>query len=457
MPGHQQGYGMADSFRDLLGKSVLAMDLTEVPGLDNLKNPQGCLKESQDLAAQVFGACQTFYLVNGSTIGLQAALLAANKAGQKILLPRYAHLSVVNGLALSGGVPVLAPVSIDPVWGIPLGTKAEEMISLLGENPDIGTALITQPTYHGIGVDSFFLIKGIQEYSVTVIADEAHGAHLYFQTKIPLSAQRAKADLVIQSTHKTLGSLTQSSMLHVNGDKWRRPVRRALDILQTTSPSYLLLASLDSVQDEMAKNGGQVLEKTWELAEILKKKIRDIPGYRLFGDELAKPWIQDPARLVISAAELGLTGWELADILRRNYSLGVELSDYYYILILVTLGHNRQDISRLMGALLDIRKYEKRAPLRPLNFTLELYRDEPKFALTPRQVLENGSEEVPLDQALGRIAFEPLTVYPPGTPFIWPGQALGKEHLTYLEWALKQHFAVHGISKKGSLNLVHEN
>lgn len=201
MPGHQQGAGMADDLRALLRRNVLGMDLTEIPGLDNLKDPQGCLKESQSLAARVFGARRTFYLINGSSVGLQAALLATNPTGRRILIPRHAHLSVINGLVLTGGRPVMAPAEIDPVWGIPLGTDQDALVSLLENDRAIETVLLTQPTYYGVGLDAGQLVGRLRKCQATVIADEAHGAHLYFQDAVPLSTQQAQADIVVHSTH----------------------------------------------------------------------------------------------------------------------------------------------------------------------------------------------------------------------------------------------------------------
>jgi len=423
----------------------LQIDLTEVYGLDNLKNPVGCLKKAQALAAGAFGACQTFFLVNGSTAGLHAALLAVNKPETKIIMPTNAHVSVLNGLVLSGGIPVLAPVEIAEKWGIALGTPVEKILSIILRKQDIQAILVTQPTYQGTGVDVENMIMKTRQAGIPLIVDEAHGAHLYFQESIPLSAQKSGADLVIQSTHKTLPALTQASMFHVNNEKWIEPVRRALDILQTSSPSYLLMASLDAVQAQMNEKGPSLLEKTMELAEELHSLIRTLPGYLLLHDDIEPPWRHDPTKVVISAAQLGLTGWEQAFILREKYGIAVEMSEYFYTLLLINTGHTRSDIIKIHKALRDIGKYEKKQPLDTLENYLHAYKRQPDPVLTPRQVFLKEKIQLPLHQAKGRVAGEPLTIYPPGIPLVWPGEVFIKEHLEILNRAIKQKLPVQGI------------
>ncbi|MDD2433426.1 MAG: aminotransferase class I/II-fold pyridoxal phosphate-dependent enzyme, partial [Clostridia bacterium] len=224
-PGHQQGKGCGKVFQQYVQHALLKMDLTELPGLDNLRNPSGCLKESQSLAASLFGAVETFYLVNGSTVGLQAALLALNSPGGKVVIPRHAHISALNGLILSGGIPLIAPVRIEKTWGLPLGVSPEKLASLLRQEEHVELVLTVQPTYQGLGVAATLLNDVVKEKGVPHVVDEAHGAHLFFQKRVPLSLQKEQADIVIQSTHKTLAALTQASMLHVNNKRFVTPVR----------------------------------------------------------------------------------------------------------------------------------------------------------------------------------------------------------------------------------------
>ncbi len=444
-PGHQQGKGCSEEYNEEIRKYLLEMDLTELFDLDNLKNPVGCIKEAQDMAARLFAARQTFFLVNGSTVGLQAAILAVNKAGGKIIVSRQAHISILNAFVLSGGYPVIAPVEVDYEWGIALGTPTEKIVPKIEENPDAQAVILPQPSYHGVGSDISQMLKITNKKGIPLIADEAHGAHLYFQDRLPLSAQKHKADIVVQSTHKTLGALTQASMLHINKEAWIKPVRRALDILQTTSPSYLLMASLDCVQSQMRTKGGLMVEKTFQLAQELNTSIRNLPGYRIFADELKEPWYCDPTKLVLSANGLGLTGWELAAILRKNYGIEVELSDYFYILIMLTIGHSSADVTRLTKALADICVHERKKSQEVLSKPASIYDENVRLSLTPREVFGTESEEIPMTQSVGRIAGEPMTVYPPGIPLVWPGQLIELQHLDYLHWAKSCGFPIHGV------------
>lgn len=456
-PGHQQGKGMGKNFQRFMQQGFAPMDLTELPGLDNLKNPCGCLQESQRLAAGLFGAVETFYLVNGSTVGLQAALLALNSPGGKVLIPRHAHISVLNGLVLSGGSPLLAPVLMEKTWGIPWGVCPEKLASLLAEDEAVDLVLTVQPTYQGIGGDAVFLNNLVKAKGVPHVVDEAHGAHLFFQEKVPLSLQKEQADVVVQSTHKTLSALTQASMLHVNNKKIVAPVREALNILQTTSPSYLLLASLDSVQSQMTAEGTSLVDRVWELADLLRKEILQISGYRVFPEEeLPLGWYHDPAKVLVSAAALGLTGWELAVLLRKKQGIVVEMCDYFSVLFLVTLGHTYEDMIKVGTALRQIAREQRKKPLCSLTYPACIYEEPIHLALTPREVYYKGKESRRIDEAVGRICGGALTIYPPGIPCLWPGQLIERQHLEYLQWVLRHHLKVQGVSTDEKIVVLQE-
>jgi arginine decarboxylase len=468
-PGHQQGKGCGDFWASLLKEDPLKVDLTEVPGLDNLKNPLGCLRESQSCAADLFGSAATFYLVNGSTVGLQAALLALNSPGGKVIIPRHAHISILNGLILSGGEPVLVPVVLEKTWGFPLGVSLGnlkealesaggyigELVGGSGEKfagESVEVALTVQPTYQGVGLAAAPIRRLMQEKGIPQIVDEAHGTHLFFQERIPLSLQKEQADLVIQSTHKTLAALTQASMLHVNNPRFVPAVRDALNILQTTSPSYLLLASLDSVQFQMASKGRLLVGRVLELAAFLRKEILKIPGYEVFSVEnSASGWYQDPSKVLVSAAGLGLTGWELAELLREKQGIVVEMCDYYYVLFLITIGHRREDLVKVLTALREIGKEGRKAPLPSLECPGSFYEKPVQPVLSPRKVYYNKKEEVALENSAGRICGAPLTVYPPGIPCLWPGQLIEKEQVEYLQGTLKR-----SASGMGKITVVKE-
>lgn len=453
-PGHQGGKGSI-RFLDMLSRHGMELDLTELPGLDNLKNPTGCLLEAQKLAAQLFGAHKTFFLVNGTTVGLQAALLALSRPGQKVLIPRNAHISVINGLVLSGAHPVVMPVEIEPEWGIPLGAHIQDAAFLEDIADSISMVLAVHPNYQGIVGDLTELQQFAGQRQIPLVVDEAHGAHLFFSEKPGLSAQRLLPDVTVQSTHKTLAALTQASMLHVNREEWVEPLTRTLEILQTTSPSYLLMASLDAVQADMAENG----KERWALLEdkalTLRENIARIGGYKILGEALSPPWQVDPAKLAISAASLGLSGWELSKMLWKQFGIAAELCDYYYVLFLLNEGHDKKDLDQLLHALRSIASaMPRKKPLPILQGNQEIVKERVKLALSPRETYYRVKETLPLRDAAGRIAAEPVTVYPPGIPLIWPGEIISQRHLDYLEWMTSQNLPMQGIVNGGRIRVI---
>lgn len=453
-PGHQQGSGFGDDFRSLMQRYPLGMDLTEIPGLDNLRSPKGCLEESQTLAAKVFGAYKTFFLVNGSTLGIQAAVMAVNKPGRKIIIARNSHISTFNAMVLSGGLPLFAPAEIEKEWGFPLGVKADNLKNIWENNPDAESIALTYPEYRGIGVNIKKTIELIKSWQIPVVIDEAHGSHLYFQESLPLSAQRCAPDIAVHSSHKTLAALTQASMLHINDKKWSEPVRLALNILQTTSPSYLLLASLDSVQAQMGAQGPQLVAQVMEVAQNLAFEISRLGGYRIFKANRDNGWYQDPTKILVSAAELGLTGWELAAELQYKHNITVEMSDHYYVLFLVHFGHAQSDIGRVTDALVSIRKTHKKKALPPPNFPEAAFNQTVQPELSPREVFLAEKEAIPLKDGLQRVIAEPLALYPPGVPLLWPGEVILKEHIEYIEQLCQQRNIVPGISLNSMVSVL---
>lgn len=458
-PGHQQGCGSEENLCRWGQGDFLRLDLTELPGLDNLKEPQGCLRESQQLAAQLFGAQQTFYLVNGSTVGLQAALLALNSPGGKVVLPHHAHLAILNGLILSGGSPLPVPVEWDRTWGIPLGVSAPQLAAVLEKENKVDLVLTGQPTYQGTGYTAGDLQRVVREKGCPHVVDEAHGAHLFFQAQaaLPLSLQKEGADVVIQSTHKTLTAFTQASMLHVNNSTLVHPLKTALGVLQTTSPSYLLLASLDSVQYQMKLEGISLATRVRELAHLLRREVRKISGYRLFPEEkLAAGWYHDPTKVLISASPLGLTGWALADLLRTKKGIVVEMADSFSVLFLITPGHTGPDIKRVVRALREIKEEERQKPLPHCLYPSGIFENKPYLVLTPREVYYKRKELKKINETVGRICGAPLTVFPPGIPYLWPGEVIKQEHLEYGQWLQQHHSAVLGAAKNGAIAVVAE-
>ncbi|MDX9872474.1 MAG: arginine decarboxylase [Clostridia bacterium] len=454
-PGHQQEKGFDTDFLRMAGNyGLLKMDLTELEGLDDLRAPAGCLAESQRLTAELFDADQTFYLVNGSTVGLQAALLAVNKPGEKIMMPRHAHVSAMNGLVLSGGIPVFIPAEIDKEWGFPLGVSPDRLKAVQQQHSEATSVLWTNPEYRGTGADISRAIKYFQTISLTTIVDEAHGAHLYFQDDLPLSAQRLKPDITVQSAHKTLPVFTQASLLHLNNTKWTDRVQTALCTLQTTSPSYLLLASLDAMQGQLRLHGRALFDGVLAVAETLRAGIQGLAGYRVYAANEEQGWYQDKTKVLVSAAELGLSGWELEGLLHHGHGIRVEMSDYFYVLFLVHFGHTEEDARRVLDALETIRRNIKRKPLAPCPISVGFLEHNLEPPVSPREVFFAPKELVGLKDAAGRIAGEAWALYPPGIPLVQPGEIISLAQIEYILEAKSRKNKVQGIRPNDRVSVL---
>jgi arginine/lysine/ornithine decarboxylase len=448
MPGHQRGKGLWKPFESLLREKGPAMDLSELPELDNLRMPEGCIKEAQANMSRLYGAAATFFLVNGASVGLMAAVLAMNAPGKTVWIAEDAHISLYHALVLTGGRPALAPVKVDPVWGVSLGVDIDAWKYLLAHEMDGDLAVSTHPSYHGVGAPLSALAASLESRPEAAwLVDEAHGAHLPFGAGALPSAMGFSADAVVHSTHKMLGSLTQSALLHSLNPAWTARLAEALGMLQSTSPSYLLMASLDAVNGYMAADGRRKLLELESLAGELAQGIRDIGGYRLFQDEVGGDYQIDACKITLSGVELGLSGFDLAGILQRQFRIDVEMSTDFYVLCLLTMGHGIGDIQRMLSALRQIAETRAgcRAPCARavrnkggLAYGDRYGRLAPvTLERTPRDVYFESKDMVSLAQAQGRLAANIVAAYPPGIPLIYPGQRLS-QHDTERIMAVKE-------------------
>ncbi|MEA4892431.1 MAG: hypothetical protein VB085_07690 [Peptococcaceae bacterium] len=461
MPGHQRGQGLWPEFVRLLKERGAALDLTELPGLDMLGTANGCIAQSEDYMAQILGAKKTFYLVNGATAGLEAAILAMTQPEKPVLLPAHSHMSLLNGMVLSGCRPMILPAVVDEEWGLPLGADPAALTRAEVICQDWQLLITVNPTYHGVIADMLNIYQWLGRNPHTAwLVDEAHGAHLPFLKltrawpKGGCSSLGWKAEAVVQSTHKMGGSLTQTALLHVNDERLVEPVQRALNMLQSSSPSYLLMGSLDAYQAMLQEEGPRRIEEAKELAMDLTADIRKMGCYEIWQDRLPVGYICDPCKLTIRCPELGLTGKELADILLNEYHIDVEMATREHVLFMITMGHKDKDLLRLGTALLEIRDKHKKSPA-PLNLSPEarevrekqradrdllksFYNQEHvplELKLSPREAFFIPRELVPLSEAPGRIAAEEIVPYPPGVPLLYPGMKIEKQHIEgLLDW-----------------------
>lgn len=447
IPGHKRGRGMDPEFRAFIGDNALSIDLINIAPVDDLHNPRGIIKEAQELAARAFGADRTFFSVQGTSGAIMAMVLATVGPGDKILIPRNVHKSVLTAVVLAGAEPVFMAPEIDYVRGVAHGVSLATVRRRLEEHPDAKAVLVVNPTYFGVCADLAGIAKIVHERGIPLLVDEAHGAHLYFHPDLPISAMEAGADAAATSMHKLGGSLTQSSVLNVQGNLVSSDrIQAVLSMLTTTSTSYILLASLDAARRYLALWGRELLSRAIELANWAREEINAIPGLKCLGPEVigdrSSSYDLDPTKLCITVTGLGLSGIEVEEMLREEYGIEVELSDLYNILCLVTPADTEETVGHLVHALREISKkyWAKRAETTIVVRTPEM----PPLAMSPREAFYAPTETVPLFASEGRIMAEFIMVYPPGIPILLPGERITRASLDYIREHLEAGLPVQG-------------
>ncbi len=444
IPGHGQGKGLPVELAGQTGQALCALDLTELPGLDDLHNPGGPIAAAQALAAKLYGSDRSFFLVNGTTAGIHA-MITALAPQKKVIVSRNAHRSVLGGLVLSGADPVYVFPEIIPDFEIDCGTTPGVLRQTLADSPGAAAVLTVRPNYYGVAGDLGDMVRQAHEAGIPVLVDEAHGAHLRFHHELPRDAMDAGADAAVQSTHKLGGSLGQSAMLHLRGGLVDADaVAAALRLLQTTSPSYLLMASLDLARRRLFRQGGDLIDKALSLARGVRGGLAGLAGLRvLTADCLSgKNSGLDPTKLVISVRGLGLTGYQISALLADRYKIFVEMADFYNIVAFISFGTVAADCDRLVEALGDIAVRDKRTVLPPRPAAPSSY----KKVLKPRQAWFAPSRRVPLAGARGHISAEIVAVYPPGIPVLNPGEEVTDEIYEYLLFVSKSGLSCQGPS-----------
>ena len=423
------------NFREFIGDNALSIDLINIGPLDDLHQPKGIIKEAQDLAAEAFGADHTFFSVQGTSGAIMAMIMSVCGPGDKIIVPRNVHKSVMSAIVFSGAIPIFIHPEIDEHLGISHGITTDSLIRALEEYPDAKAVLVINPTYFGISADLKSIVEIAHSYDIPVLVDEAHGVHIHFHDDLPLSAMQAGADMAATSVHKLGGSMTQSSILNVKGNRvsYKR-VQSVLSMLTTTSTSYLLLASLDVSRKELAISGRELLDRTIQLANSIRKRINELDHIYCVGDEILEKdaaFDYDPTKLIISVKDLGLSGFDVEMWLRENYNIEVEMSDLYNILCLITPGDSEEEANILVSALEALCK--ERALLAAKINTQVLLPEIPILAVSPRDAFYSETELVPFDDSEGRIIAEFIMVYPPGIPIFIPGEIISEENLVYIK------------------------
>ena len=444
VPGHKHGKGLRE-LAEFLGQKVLEVDVNSMKCLDNLNKPTGVIKEAEELAAKAYGADYAYFLVNGTTSAVQGMVMSVCRPGDKIILPRNVHKSVINAIILTGSKPVYIQPDIDGKLGIAMGISTESVEKSINENPDAKAILIINPTYYGATSDIENIVKLSHNHGIRVLVDEAHGAHFAFHKEFPKSAISLGADMVSVSSHKTGGSLTQSSMLLLNeGLVKPEEVRTAIELTQTTSASYLLMTSLDVSRKVLAVNGEELLQKTLDLSRYARKEINKINGLYAFGKELIGTdgvFDFDETKLGVNVSQLGLTGFEVYDRLRDEYNIQVELGDVYNILAIISIGDDIESINKLINALKDISDKFRGTKI---EFDKAPVLENPEVVLLPREAYYSHKKSVSLEDAEGLVSGEFIMAYPPGIPIVTPGERFTKHMIEYVKVLKRQKTLIQG-------------
>lgn len=451
VPGHKRGRGNPE-LTEFLGEKCVGIDVNSMKPLDNLCHPVSVIQEAEILAAEAFGAAHAFLMVGGTTSSVQSMVLSNCKRGDKIILPRNVHRSVINALVLCGAVPVYINPDIDQRLGISLGMKREQVARAIAENPDAVAVLVNNPTYYGVCSDLKAIVDMAHEAGMVCLADEAHGTHFYFGENMPVSAMAAGADMAAVSMHKSGGSLTQSSMLLTGPDISEGHVRQIINLTQTTSGSYLLMSSLDISRRNLALRGRQIFRKVTEMADYAREEINAIGGYYAFGKELINGdsvYDFDPTKLSVHTRDIGLAGIEVYDILRDEYDIQIEFGDIGNILAYLSIGDRSQEVERLVSALAEIHRRYKTDGSGLLS---QEYID-PEVVMSPQDAFYAKKKSVPIQESAGYVCSEFVMCYPPGIPILAPGERITPEILAYIEYAKEKGCLMTGPEDSEILNL----
>lgn len=434
VPGHHMGC-QEDELKEFLGSIVYRFDANSPRCIDNLNHPSGALKEAMELMAEAYEAKDAYFLINGTSSGILAMILATCGDNDKIIMPRNSHKSAIGALALSGAYPVFINPRFDTELGIANQPSYDDYEKAILENPDAKAVFVINATYFGVVTDLKRIVELAHKHNMYCIVDEAHGAHFNFDHNGPISAMRAGADLSAASIHKTCGSLTQTSVLLSSGTIPYKDIVKIMSMINTTSPSMILLASLDTARKYTALYGEKKLAEVKKLGDYAREEVNKIPGFHLYGREYFQKtgeFDYDETKLLISIDGIDISGFDLFNIIHDDYGIQLELGERYVGLGILALGTQKEHIDRLINALKDISK-------RFYNPNLKLAKNHYESInsitrMRPRDAFNADFEKVEIDKAIGRISKEAIMTYPPGIPIIIPGEEFTKEIIERIKY-----------------------
>ena len=470
MPGHKRNLDLMD------GTSPYRIDITEIDGFDDLHHAEGILKEAQERAAEVYHTDETHFLVNGSTVGILSAILGTTEKGDSILVARNCHKSVYHAIYLNELDPVYLYPKFDTELGLSTEIDAADVQKALEEHPGIRAVMIVSPTYDGVVSDIEKIAEIVHEAGCLLIVDEAHGAHFGFDPYFPKSANMYGADLVINSLHKTLPALTQTALLHVNGERVnRRKVKRYLDMLQTSSPSYILMASIDACIHLLEQTQMQKCSIFKEYAahiDNLREELKKLKYLKIIRTENTDRY--DRSKFVISVKHAPISSHELYERLLRDYHLQMEMLAGTYVLAMTTVGDTQEGLDRLRDALLAIDAEldaklksgsgQEQKPMQMTDTDLPLSGRQPSLekvwtiaeAVKCRDVVPSRKGKIEtcgFADSAGHISLEYAYLYPPGSPLIVPGERITQEAVEILCWYQEHDFSIEGLQSEDSIEV----
>ncbi|MDR0956396.1 MAG: aminotransferase class I/II-fold pyridoxal phosphate-dependent enzyme [Endomicrobium sp.] len=433
-PGHKNGRSIDKELKNYTGEGIYKFDVTVFNEVDSLHDPVGAIKKAQYLMAQAYGVKRSLFLVNGTSVGNMAMFLAACEPGDSIIVSRNSHKSVMAGIIMSGVWPIWIQPRIDQKLDLVFNTTYDQIKEALDKYPEAKAVFITSPTYNGIVTELSKIVDLCHKKGKVILIDEAHGAHLHFNRQLPESAVEAGADMCVQSTHKILSALSQCSVLHFNSMLIDfNKVKKIVSMLQTTSPNYLMLATIDLARRQVFLQGKKKFDRVIEAAEWGRSYIsKNIALMKCFGrQDIQKLGFDlDVTKLTINITKTGLSGYEIENILTRDYNIQLDYADLFNLIAIMGEGSNKTDVEVFVKALEDIsKKYHGKQK----NWILKIPSLATEMVMKPREVfLSNSTKRVSIKKAVGHIAAQILTPYPPGIPVLIPGERITKEICDYL-------------------------
>lgn len=467
VPGHKSGRTYESSIAYPYFASIMPLDLTEITGLDDLHDPNGVILEAQSLAAELFGADYTSFLVGGSTSGNLAMILSLCNPGDVMIVDREVHKSVIHGLMLAKAKAVFIDSAIDPNFGVPKGMRIDMLEAAIQQYPEAKAVLLTNPNYYGLGQQLKPIVEIAHRFGMPVLVDEAHGAHYGFHPRLPDRALSEGADAVVQSPHKMLTAMTMSGMLHIKGDRVNyKKTARALSMIQSSSPSYPILASMDWTRKVLAEQGYELISKGLEAVDCFRNKMRALHCFSLNSLDVPSPYTQDPFKILIKDNTGTLNGRQLQEELEKRGCF-MEMSQSDFVLAVFTLASTLEDAEHLYLSLKDI---QEKFDLNNREFcsssngknderTDQIYGQQNNNRPHVPPAIDFGfhdSEEfeiveLAIDEAVGRRSYRAVTPYPPGVPILFPGEWITEHKVTEIKRLLKQRVNFQGLRINGNV------